>query len=239
MSKRTLWAVATVAVLAALPLACKKQQDTPNQFQGGVGMGTGTDPYATGTTYGSPGNTGYGTPGNTGYGTPGTAPTATSTAPQPTATATGQGDIVGMVGGMVGGLLGGLGGGVPGADPLSTGVQYNAQANAPGMRADGQPVKLQLSQGQTAEGQVTLQPGKCYTLVGASMPGVLDVAVQATFPAPMQQQVLGQNEGTGPMPVVWPKEKCYRSSLPMAAPIRIAITMRSGSGMVAIQPYSK
>lgn len=217
MSKRTLWAVAAVGVLAVLPLACKKQQDTPNQFQGGVG----TDPYAT--------------TGNTAYGQPtGTAPTATTpTGTAPTATATAP-DIIGQIGGMVGGILGGMGG-----DPLAAGISYNAQQNAAGMRAEGSPVKLQLGQGQTAEGQITLNPGKCYTLVGASMPGVLDVTVQATMAAPLQSQVLGQNSNTGPMPIVWPKDSCYRHALPMPMPIRIAVTMKSGSGMVAIQPYVK
>lgn len=225
MSKRTLWAVAAVGVLAVLPVACKKQQDTPNQFQGGVG--TGTDPYATtGNTYGSP----------TGTSPTGTAPTGTTpTGTAPTATATGTApDIIGQIGGMVGGILGGMGG-----DPLAAGISYNAQQNAPGMRAEGSPVKLQLGQGQTAEGQITLNPGKCYTLVGASMPGVLDVTVQATMPAPLQSQVLGQNSNTGPMPIVWPKDGCYRHALPMPMPIRIAVTMKSGSGMVAIQPYVK
>lgn len=237
MSKRVLWAIVAVGGIAVLPLAaCKKQQDTPNQFQGGVGYGT-TDPNAT---YGQPGTYPTGTyppgtyPTATGTYPPGTQPTTTAPTATATATAGGPPDLLGQVGGMVGGLLGGLGG-----DPLSAGVQYNAQQNAPGMRADGSAVKLTLSQGQTGEGQVTVQPGKCYTLVGAGMPGVLDVAVKATYPAPMQAQVLGQNTQGGPMPVVFPKEQCFRNPAPVPIPIRIEVTMKSGSGQVAIQPYSK
>jgi hypothetical protein len=107
------------------------------------------------------------------------------------------------------------------------------------MRAEGTPVKLTLSQGQTGEGSVTLQPGKCYTLVGASMPGVIDVLVKATYPAPMQAQVLGQSGQGGPMPVVFAKEACYRNPAPMGVPVRIEVTMKQGSGQVAIQPYAK
>jgi hypothetical protein len=232
MSKRVLWAVVAVSAMAALPMACKKSTDTPAAYQGGVGYGT--DP-----------NQPYGAAGTPGYGTPGAYPTATTTAPAtatPTATATATGgspDMLGQLGGMVGGLLGGLGAGVPGADPLSAGIQYNAQQNAPGMRADGSPVKLTLSQGQTGEGQVTLQPGKCYTLVGASMPGVIDVSVKATYPAPMQAQVLGQSMQSGPMPVVFAKDACYRNPAPIGMPVRVEVTMKQGSGQVAIQPYSK
>lgn len=232
MSKRTLLAVVVVGAVAVLPLACKKSTDEPAQFQGGVGFGT--DPNATATGY-PPGTNPPGTNPT------GTYPPGTATAP-PTATAPatgGPGDIVGQLGGMVGGLLGGLGGGVPGADPLSAGLQYNAQQNAPGMRAEGTPVKLTLSQGQTGEGQFTLQPGKCYTLVGASMPGVIDVVVKATYPAPMQGTVLGQNAQSGPMPVVFAKEACYRNPAPVGMPVRVEVLMKQGSGQVAIQPYSK
>jgi hypothetical protein len=246
MSKRVLWAILAVGVISVFPLACKKQQDTPNQFQGGAAYNTdpntgyppGTYPpgaYPTGTA--APGAYPTSTDGYPpGTYPPGTQPTAT--APAPTATATAP-DLLGQVGGMVGGLLGGLGGGVPGADPLSAGIQYNAQQNAPGMRADGSPVKLTLSQGQTGEGQITMAAGKCYTLVGAAMPGVLDVTVKATYPAPMQAQVLGQNAQGGPMPVVFAKDQCFKNPAPIGMPLRIEVTMKSGSGQVAIQPYSK
>jgi hypothetical protein len=230
MSKRVLFAVVAVAVIAAIPLACKKEQDGPAAFQGGVGFGTDQT--------GQAGQTGaY----PTGTYPAGTYPTATATA-APTASTTATGgptDMIGQLGGMVGGLLGGLGAGVPGADPLSAGIQYNAQQNAPGMRAEGTPVKLTLSQGQTGEGQVTLQPGKCYTLVGASMPGVIDVAVKATYPAPMQSNVLGQSMQSGPMPVVFAKDACFKNPAPIGMPVRIEVTMKQGSGQVAIQPYAK
>jgi hypothetical protein len=248
MSKRVLWAVVATVAMAALPLACKKQQDTPNQFQGGVGYNT--DPNATAYPQGTnpqgtypQGTYPQGTypQGTYPQGTypQGTYPPATGTAPTPTATATatataGAPDLIGQVGGIVGGIMGGLGG-----DALGAGLQYNAQQNAPGMRADGSPVKLTLSQGQTGEGQITMQPGKCYTLVGASMPGVLDVAVKATYPVPLQGQVLGQSTQSGPMPVVFPKDACYRNATPIPMPMRIEVQMKTGSGQVAIQPYSK
>jgi len=148
---------------------------------------------------------------------------------------------------MLGGVLGGLGGqpsssgsATGGTDLISVGIQQSAQANAPGMRADGTTVRLQLSQGQTSEGQIQLQAGKCYTLIAASNPGVLEVSIKVTMPAPMQTQVLGESEaGMNPMPTVW-KGNCYKSPLPMGAmPARLEVTMKSGSGMIGIQPYAK
>jgi hypothetical protein len=145
-----------------------------------------------------------------------------------------------MVGSVLGTLGGGATGGTPGTDPVAIGIQQNASQNAPGMAADGSMVKLTLQQGQTSEGQFQLQPGKCYTLVGASMPGVIEVAVKVTMPAPLSQQVLGQNDaGPNPMPVVWGGGNCYRSPSPLAMPVRLEVTMKQGAGTIGIQPYSK
>jgi hypothetical protein len=108
------------------------------------------------------------------------------------------------------------------------------------MKPDGSLLKLTLQQGQTSDGQFNLQPGKCYTLVGASMPGVIEVAIKVTMPSPLQQQVLGQNDaGPNPMPVVWGGGNCYRSPAPMAMPVRLEVTMKSGAGTIGIQPYAK
>jgi hypothetical protein len=228
MSKRALWMMASACGMCIVPLACGKNQDPNTSASFSVGTPTNT---ATTTGYGTP------PPTTTGYGAP--PPTApTTAAPPPTASAAPP-DLVGQLGGMLGGIVSGLGTGVPGADPITTGIQYNAQQNAPGMKGEGSVVRLQLNQGATGEGQITLQPGKCYTLVASSLPGVIDVAMRATLPAPMTQQVLGQNETTGPMPVVWAKDKCYRNAAPMAIPVRVEVVMKQGAGMVGFQPYAK
>jgi hypothetical protein len=244
-----LWAVGVVAAIGALPLACQKEEpppQTPNSFgQGQYGYGQPG--------YGQPGygQPGYGQPGATGQPPPGGQPPPANTAPPPATTGSsapppGQ-DPFGALGGMVGGIMGGLGGGStggggsPGTDPIAVGIQQNASQNAPGAKPDGQILRLQLQQGQVGEGQLQLGPGKCYTLVGASTLGVLETIVKVTAPAPAQGQVLGQNDpGVNPMPVVWPKDKCYRSQLPMGSmPIRVEITMKQGAGTVGVQLYGK
>lgn len=255
MSKRVLWALAAVGVVVTLPLAassCKKDEPDPNSANNFQGQGQ----YG----YGQPGATGYGQPGytdpNAGYGQPGTTQPGytqpgTTTAP-PAGTGTGQpnpndpfGALTGMVGGVLGTLGGaatggGTGGGAGGADPISLGIQHNASQNAPGMQPEGQMVRLTLQQGQTSEGQFQLQPGKCYTIVGASMPGVIETAVKITMPAPLTTQVLGQNaSGPNPMPVVWGGGNCYRTPSPIAMPVRLEVTMVSGAGAVGLQPYAK
>ena len=260
MSNRMLWALAAAGVIATLPLAvssCKKDEPDPNTAnnfgndQYGQQQGYGQQPG-----YGQPGygqpttQPGYGQPGATqpGYTQPGT------TAAPPAGTATGQpaaNDPFGQLTGMVGAVLGTMGGAATGggatggggagaADPISLGIQHNASQNAPGMTPVGSMVRLTLQQGQTSEGQFQLEPGKCYTLVAASMPGVFETEIKVTMPAPLNTQVLGQNAaGPNPMPVVWGGGQCYTSPAPMAMPVRLEVTMKSGAGTIGIQPYAK
>ncbi len=248
MNTSRLFAVAAMGALTILSFACKKDPlpaTQPSGFQG-------TDPNQPG--YGQP-TTGYGQP-TTGYGQPTTGqpttgygtPAGTTTPPPAGTTPTGQPDPMGGLGAVVGGLLGGLGGMTGGAggntatDPISIGIQSNASQNAKGMTKVGQAIRLTLQQGQTQESQVNVPAGKCTTLVAASMLGVLEVSIQATLPAPMQQQVFGQNDpGPNPMPVVGANEKCFTiPGMPgMAIPVRVAVTMKQGSGQIGIQVYQK
>ncbi len=255
MSNRMLWALA-VGVVATLPLAvssCKKDEpETPNNFAGD-GYGQQQPGYGQ-PGYGQPGygQPGYGQPGYTdpnqpGYTQPGQpAPGTTAQPGQPGQPA--ANDPFGQLTGMMGAVLGGLGGAATGTDgstpsatdPISIGIQQNASQNAPGMVPDGSVVRLTLQQGQTSEGQITLQPNKCYTLVAASMPGVFEAEIKVTMPAPLTTQVLGQNAaGMNPMPVVWGGGNCYRTPSPIAMPARLEVTMKSGAGTIGIQPYSK
>ena len=246
MSKRVLWALA-IGVVATLPFttsSCKKDEpETPNNFTGQYGY---QDPNQQGYGQQGYGQPGYQDPNQPGYTQP-TQPGYTDPNQpqqgQPAAT-----DPFSQLTGMAGAMLGALGGAATGTDgstasatdPISIGIQQNAGQNAPGMRPDGSAVRLQLQQGQTSEGQITLQPNKCYTLVGASMLGVLEVEIKVTMPAPLNTQVLGQNAaGMNPMPVVWPGENCYRTPTPIAMPARLEVTMKSGAGTIGIQPYSK
>jgi len=152
-----------------------------------------------------------------------------------------------MMGGMFGGAAGVAGGGgttgtTSGSsnDVVSIGIKQNASQNAQGMAPEGQAVRLSLQQGQTAEAQIQLQGGRCYTLIGGSTPGVLETQIIVTMPSPLQNQVLGQNAaGMNPMPVVWGGGNCYRSPSPIPMPVRVEVTMKTGTGTIGIQPYSK
>jgi hypothetical protein len=240
MNARSLLLVIVAASIGTLPLACGPKKPAEDGFSnGGYGgsgyagtggySGTAGGGYAGGTAGYAGGTAGYagGTAGYAG-GTAGTTGAAGTTG-NPT-------DIFANLGSMLGAVLGGAG---PN-DAIALGIQGSATQNAPGMQPAGSAVRLNLQQGQTSEGQFTLEPGKCYTLIGASNPGVIETSIKVTMPAPLQTQVLGQNaSGPNPMPVVWGSGNCYRSPAPIAMPVRLEVTMVMGAGQIGIQPYAK
>ena len=229
MSSRNLLLAALAVSLGTLPLACGPKQPANDGYGVNNGGYAGSGGFA--------GNAGTGgTAAAAGYaGTAGTAGGSSGTAGAAGGAAN-PADIFATLGGMVGAVLGGSG---PN-DAIAMGIQTSAQQNAAGMQPAGSAVRLNLQQGQASEGQFTLEPGKCYTLIGASNPGVLETAIKVTLPAPLQTQVLGENApGPNPMPVVWGAGNCYRSPSPLPIPVRLEVKMVTGAGQIGIQPYAK
>ena len=242
MSKTMPWSIAVVAAVVALPCllsSCKKDEPPNTQANfdqtGGYNQGYGQG-------YGQPQQPGYTQPGQPGYADP-NQPQPT----QPPAANDPLGGITGALGGILGGLSGTATGGTgttggtasTGSDVVAVGIRTNASQNAQGMNPDGQMLRLSLSQGQTQEAQINLQAGRCYTLIGASTPGVFEAEIIALMPVTNQE--LGRNaSGMNPMPVVWGGGNCYRSPMPMGAmPVTLRVTLKSGSGTLGIQPYAK
>jgi hypothetical protein len=121
-------------------------------------------------------------------------------------------------------------------------LQGMASQEAPGMQPDGQPFAAQFSEGQTLEQTINIQPGKCYTVIGASV-GVqeLDIKLIGTPPAPLPPQVLAQDSSTGGNATLGGKAGggCWKNPLPIGGPGKVVVTATRGSGMAAAQVYVK
>lgn len=92
------------------------------------------------------------------------------------------------------------------------------------------------------EAQVQMEPGKCYTVVGAGVPpGVTELQLQllAVTPMPGMAPVLAVDNTTGPQAVLGSKPNCYKWAWPIAAPVKVAITMAGGTGLAAAQLFVK
>lgn len=118
-------------------------------------------------------------------------------------------------------------------------LQGTAEKETAGMSADGPATVASFMQGQIYEQEFTIQPGRCYTVVGVGM-GVseLDIAVLINQP-PAPETPIAQDDRTGPHSVVGGAGNCHRTASPIPVPVKIRSTATVGSGIVMVQVYSK
>jgi hypothetical protein len=95
--------------------------------------------------------------------------------------------------------------------------------------------------GQSLEIQVQMQPGRCYTIVGAALPTVQNLDIQlAPMPVPgVGAPTVAQDQTTGPTAVVGEKPNCFKWAAPFAGPMRVILSVSAGEGMAAAQVYQK
>jgi hypothetical protein len=159
------------------------------------------------------------------------------------------------------GSVGGTGGAAlpPTSPPAASGGL--AQVIDPGAAAMVQPILNQMAKsftvagskpvgsllvgnfqtGQTLEGQVQLQPQKCYTIVGTALPPVTELNLQlvAVTPLPNLNPVLATDSETGPTAVIGKKPNCYKWPFPLPAAAKVIAQVSAGSGLAALQVYEK
>jgi hypothetical protein len=154
-----------------------------------------------------------------------TAPVATATAPAPTATATTSAAtaLPPLAAAAVTPVLAGL-----------------AATDAPGMKADSSPFAGQFKEGDTLEQPVNIQAGKCYTVVGASVGGIIELDIQLVAQtAPLPPVVLAQDSTTGPTATLGGKGQCFRNPLPIGGPGKVILKATKGAGLAAAQVFVK
>ena len=237
-----LFAFVPTMLLACLPLGCNSPGNDPNAYNpaypnaGYPNNGTYPNPgYAT-PGYGTPGypSGGYGTPGYgaPGYGTPGYGmPPAYGTP--------GSVPAYGAPGAAVANAP---------ATPIAPAAAVAATPilipigaqEAPGAQAEGGLFAGQFQEGQVLEQPVTLQPGKCYTVVAAGL-GVQQVDIQlVTQLPPLPPTILAQSAGSGPTAVLGGRSSgCFKNPLPIAGPAKVVVRATRGQGMIAAQVYAE
>jgi hypothetical protein len=176
------------------------------------------------------------------------APAQPGTQPAPAGSQTPPGPLAPTDPNSLQGILQGLGtalqgtvvpGGALGGDLTDVGLKTYALKVAPGMQPEGDELKQNLAQGQHAVMMVTLQAGKCYTLIGFSAPGaVKDLDLNLLAP-PLYMTLAGQDLTHNNTPAIGaaPSPMCPVIAFPLQ--YKLDVFARDGSGMVAAQLYSK
>jgi hypothetical protein len=116
-----------------------------------------------------------------------------------------------------------------------------AKQHAPGAKPLGTAVAGNFQQGQSLETTVQMSPGKCYTVVGAGMPPITDLDIQlvpATGVPGLPVVIAADNSATA-QAIVAGAPNCFKWALPLAAPVKMIVTAKAGSGVAAAQVYEK
>jgi hypothetical protein len=110
-----------------------------------------------------------------------------------------------------------------------------------GSKPLGAPMVASFQQGQVLEGQIQLQPQKCYTVVATAMPPITDIDVQIVLatPLPNLSPVLAVDSESGTTSVVGKKPNCYKWAFAMSTPAKVVLRVNAGSGLAAAQVYEK
>ena len=117
-----------------------------------------------------------------------------------------------------------------------------ATQNAPGAKAMGTAIAGNFQQGQIMETQVQMNPGRCYTVVGAAVPTVtnLDIELVPLMPVPgLASPVMAADQTQGATAVVGAAPNCFKWALPVGGPMKVVVRVSAGSGIAAAQVFEK
>lgn len=116
-----------------------------------------------------------------------------------------------------------------------------AATEAPGAKPLGAASAGMFQAGQQLETVVTMQPGKCYTVIGVGLPAVSEVNIQlvAATPVPGMNPVLAQDQSTGPQAVLGKAPNCYKWAFPLPGNAKVLTSVAAGQGVALVQVYEK
>ncbi len=125
--------------------------------------------------------------------------------------------------------------GATGADPLAKGLRELAKRAAPGMQPDGPLATGDIKEKQNVQTDITLQPGKCYAILGFSGK-VRDLDLYLLLPPGI---LSGQDTTDDNLPVIGgpPQPMCPVATTPVT--YKLDIVADRGAGEVAVQLYSR
>jgi len=117
-----------------------------------------------------------------------------------------------------------------------------ATAAALGSKPIGAAIAGNFAQGQSLEQTVQMNPGKCYTIVGAGVPTIqnLDIQLVPSIAIPgMPAAVVAADSSQGSTAIVGQQPYCYKWALPMGGTMKVVVSVSAGQGMAAAQVFEK
>jgi len=123
---------------------------------------------------------------------------------------------------------------------IDLGIQAQAAKDAPGMSVEGTVNHTTLAEGAVFNTLVTLQPGRCYTIIAASAPLQVSTVEVKLLAPPLFNVEAGRSGATDKNPAVLGKGKTATCPIsPIAIPYRVDVVARKGAGRVGVAVYSR
>jgi hypothetical protein len=129
-------------------------------------------------------------------------------------------------------------GAIPG-DPMELGLRALGARLAPGMQPDGPMAKGTLREGDHLAFMTTLEPGRCYTIVGFSPPTQVANLDLNLFAPPLYLALAGQDTTDDAAPSLGKENAPMCPIVPIALQYKVDVVARKGAGMVGVQVFSK
>jgi hypothetical protein len=124
-------------------------------------------------------------------------------------------------------------------DPIEGGIRNAASKLAPDLQPDGPIAKGTLQEKGHAEMFVTLQVGKCYSVIGYSpVGGVADLDLHLLSP-PLYNILTGEDTTDDNTPVIAKAPNPICPVVAVSIPYKVDIFADRGSGAYGVQLYSK
>lgn len=123
---------------------------------------------------------------------------------------------------------------------IDAGLQAQGAKDAPGMALEGQVGHSTLVEGGTFNMLVTLQPGRCYTIIAAAPPGQVSQLEVKLLAPPLFNVEAGRSAAGDKNPATLGKGKAMTCPIsPIAIPYRVDVIARKGAGRVGVAVFSK
>jgi hypothetical protein len=124
-------------------------------------------------------------------------------------------------------------------DPIEGGIKSVAAKSAPGLSPDGPIAKGTLKEKDHAEMMVTLEVGKCYSVIGFSpQGGVADLDLHLLSP-PLYNILAGEDTTDDNMPVIAKAPSPICPAVAVTIAYKVDIFADRGAGAYGVQLFSK
>ena len=132
----------------------------------------------------------------------------------------------------------------PALAPAVTGLLSTVAAAhiPPGASPAGAPMAANFGPSQVLETPLSMEPGRCYTVVAVGAPTLqnLDIRLTPTMTVPgVPPPVVAQDQTVGSTAVLGGQPNCFKWALPVPGAMKLVVAAAAGQGLAAVQVYAK